>query len=47
MWVLFLDNTQAQVEIRILDPLLVVWWTGLDSLQLNGADYKPSCAQVT
>ena len=47
MWVLFLDNTQAQVEIRIRDLLLVVWWIGLDSLQLNEADYKPSYAQVT
>ena len=43
----FLDNTQAQVEIRILGPLLVIWWTGLGSPQLNGTDYKPSCAQVT
>ena len=31
----FLDNTQAQVETKILDPLFVVWWTELSSLQLN------------
>ena len=47
VWVLFLDSTQAQVETRILGPLLVVWWIGLGSPQLNGTDYKPSCAQVT
>ena len=26
----FLDSTQAQVETRILGPLLI-WWTGLGS----------------
>ena len=37
VWVLFsfLDSTQAQVETRILSPLLVVWWIGLSSPQLN------------
>ena len=43
----FLDSTQVQVETRILGPLLVVWWTGLGSPQLNEVDYKPSRAQVT
>ena len=38
----FLDSTQGQVKTRILSPLLVVWWTGLGSPQLNGVDYKPS-----
>ena len=32
----FLDSTQVQVETRILGPLLIVWWTGLGSPQLNG-----------
>ena len=32
----FFLSTQAQVETRILGPLLVVWWTGLGSPQLNG-----------
>ena len=40
----FLENTQAQVEIRILGPLLVVlrdwvWFTAT-----KWADYKPSGA---
>ena len=44
VWVIFLDSTQAQVETRILGPLLVVWWTGLGSSQLNEVDYKSSYA---
>ena len=32
----FLDSTQVQVETRILGPLLIVWWIGLGSPQLNG-----------
>ena len=31
----FFLSTQAQVETRILGPLLVVWWIGLGSPQLN------------
>ena len=43
----FFYCTQAQVETRILGPLLVVWWIGLGSPQLNGVDYKPNSVQVT
>ena len=32
----FFLSTQAQVEIRSLGPLLVAWWIGLGSPQLNG-----------
>ena len=49
VWVFFFffwDSIQAQVETKILGPLLIVWWTGLGPLQLKGANYEPSYVQV-
>ena len=40
----FFFGTQAQGSQA---KQLQFWWTGLGSLQLNRADYEPSCAQVT
>ena len=40
----FFFSTQAQGSWA---KQLQFWWTELGSPQLNGADYEPSCAQVT
>ena len=49
MWVLIFGQYPGPSRIKDPGPsksfVLVVWWTGLGSLQLCSADYELSCAQ--